>query len=136
MGRHSAQGVCGTKLSVRCCCDHRSPRSFLIQYSFYSTSLHLFSMYRVFASLIVERANFFFLIHFRCVAVSIFSFNRTFCRMSTTPVWTTPVVRKTFIDFFINRHSHVFFPSSKTIPYDDPTLLFSNSGMNQVNLFF
>jgi alanyl-tRNA synthetase len=59
-------------------------------------------------------------------------------RIMTTPapVWTASLVRKTFIDYFITRHSHVFFPSSKTIPYDDPTLLFSNSGMNQYKPVF
>lgn len=49
-----------------------------------------------------------------------------------TGPWTAPKVRKQFIDYFAER-GHTFVPSSSTIPYDDPTLLFANAGMNQVS---
>ncbi|KAG8906935.1 Alanine--tRNA ligase [Tulasnella sp. 403] len=49
--------------------------------------------------------------------------------------WTAPKVRQQFIDFFKER-GHTFVPSSSTIPYEDPTLLFANAGMNQYKSIF
>jgi hypothetical protein len=54
--------------------------------------------------------------------------------MSTQPYtgpWTSHKVRDAFFDFFRSKQ-HTFVPSSATIPYEDPTLLFANAGMNQV----
>ena len=44
---------------------------------------------------------------------------------------TATDLRQMFIDFFKEK-DHTYWHSSKTIPLDDPTLLFANAGMNQV----
>lgn len=44
-------------------------------------------------------------------------------------------VRNTYINFFKDR-GHSFWPSSSVIPYEDPTLLFTNAGMNQYKSIF
>ena len=49
------------------------------------------------------------------------------------PNLTAKDLRQMFVDFFVEKYEHTFVPSSSTIPHEDPTLLFANAGMNQVN---
>jgi alanyl-tRNA synthetase len=48
---------------------------------------------------------------------------------------TTAEIRQSFVSYFV-RHDHREMPSSPVIPFDDPTILFANAGMNQFKDIF
>ena len=50
-------------------------------------------------------------------------------------VLTAPDIRQGFLDYFA-RHGHRIVVSSPLMPADDPTLLFTNAGMNQFKDLF
>jgi len=50
--------------------------------------------------------------------------------------WTTDKVRSTFVNYFAEQKNHVRVPSSACAPLNDPTLLFTNAGMNQFKPIF
>jgi len=48
---------------------------------------------------------------------------------------TASEIRRSFLQYF-ERHGHRIVPSSSLVPHEDPTLLFTNAGMNQFKDLF
>ena len=50
--------------------------------------------------------------------------------------WDVSTVRAAFVNYFKDKHEHTFWSSSPVAPLNDPTLLFTNAGMNQYKSLF
>src|SRR3954469_16606546 len=52
-----------------------------------------------------------------------------------SPLLLSPQIRRAFLDFF-REQGHSEVPSASLVPHNDPTLLFTNAGMNQFKDYF
>lgn len=56
-------------------------------------------------------------------------------KRTTMSTWSANNVRSTFLEFFTQR-GHTYVLLSSVVPHNDPTLLFTNAGMNQYKPIF
>ncbi|KAH9972402.1 tRNA synthetases class II (A)-domain-containing protein [Lactifluus volemus] len=71
----------------------------------------------------------------RRVIFELRSCHQRYLHTMTSPSLSATQIRQAFFDYFQSK-GHVYVPSSSTIPYEDPTLLFANAGMNQYKSIF
>lgn len=57
-------------------------------------------------------------------------------KIMTRSSWSVSKVRDTFVDYFANERDHSRIMASPVVPVNDPTLLFTNAGMNQFKSIF
>ncbi|KAK9369692.1 tRNA synthetases class II (A)-domain-containing protein [Lipomyces kononenkoae] len=109
-----------------------------------ATVLTSFNSWRVIVPATVRRRNYCaFLSRFKCSRFHSFPTAYLSTLEHSNPAnmvnpgdWPAGKVRSTFLDYFVKKRDHTFVPSSSVIPYDDPTLLFANAGMNQYKAIF
>lgn len=100
----------------------------------------LFYVYFMSAIMISARA-------LKSVSTRVFSLPKTSCRrgntlshrffaMKSETNWPVEKVRSTFVEYFEKKQQHVHYRSSPVVPLSDPTLLFTNAGMNQFKSIF